>query len=188
MHKQLLQLPPAADNDDNEEVRALLGGAKQKLGFVPNMYRTMANAPHLLESYLYGYDRFRTASGFTPAEQEVVFLSISRENDCHYCLAAHGMLADKVSNVPTEVTDAIQANNVVPDAKLRALSEFTRLFVRQRGWIDERDLDAFLAAGYGQQHVLDILLAVSVKTISNYSNHLFATPIDEIFASRQIEE
>lgn len=66
----------------------VLSKAKKQLGFIPNMYENMANSPELLETYLDGYNRFRQNSDFTAVEQEVVFLTLSRENGCHYCMAA----------------------------------------------------------------------------------------------------
>jgi len=68
--------------------RATLETARQKLGMIPNMYAYMANAPGLLETYRIGYELFRAGSGFTAVEQEVIFLSISYENGCEYCMAA----------------------------------------------------------------------------------------------------
>jgi AhpD family alkylhydroperoxidase len=62
------------------------------------MYAVMANSPGLLETYATGYAAFREASGFTPAEQEVVLLTVSHENGCEYCVAAHSFLADQVSS------------------------------------------------------------------------------------------
>lgn len=176
------------DEQITPKAQALLDAAKQQLGFLPNMYRNMAQAPHLLEHYLHGYNRFRSDSSFSSAEQEVVFLAISRENDCRYCLAAHSTLADKVSQVPIEVTDAIRDENPIPDPRLRALHDFTRTCVRKRGHLTRDDIYAFMAAGFNKQQVLDVLLAISVKTISNYSNHLFATPLDDIFAARAIDD
>jgi AhpD family alkylhydroperoxidase len=82
--------------------RATLESAQQKLGMIPNMYSYMANAPGLLETYRFGYDLFRQASGFTPVEQEVIFLSISYENGCEYCMAAHSFLADVQSKFPAK--------------------------------------------------------------------------------------
>jgi AhpD family alkylhydroperoxidase len=136
------------------------------------------------ETYLFGYDRFRKDSGFTPAEQEVVFLTISRENGCHYCVAAHSTLADKSSGVPREVTDAIRDGDPIPDPKLRALSEFTRSLLSKRGFADRADLQRFVAAGYREEQVLEVVLAIAVKTLSNWSNHLFDTPVDPMFGDR----
>ncbi|MDX8396630.1 MAG: hypothetical protein R8K22_09470, partial [Mariprofundaceae bacterium] len=111
--------------------------------------------------------------------------TISYENDCHYCVAAHSMLADNISKVPTEVTNAIREGKKISDLKLAALRLFTAAMVNQHGWVDKQDIDNFLAAGFEEKHILAILLAISVKTISNYSNHLFDTPVDGIFKSRE---
>ncbi len=69
----------------------------------------------------------RKKSGFNPVEQEVVFVTISVLNGCEYCTAAHSFIADKMSKVPAEVTDAIRNGEEIPDARLKALSQFTRL-------------------------------------------------------------
>ena len=80
---------------------------QKKMGFIPNMYKYFANAPALFKAYRAGYEAFRKDTGFSPAEQEVVFLTVSVKNDCHYCEAAHGFLARTSSKVPQPVIDAI---------------------------------------------------------------------------------
>ena len=180
-----LSLPSHDLESKDPAIRRVLEGASKKLGFIPNMYANMVNLPPLLETYLYGYDKFRTKSGFNSVEREVVLLTISYENSCHYCVAAHSMLADNVSKVPGDVTDAIRERRAIPDPKLAALSLFTAAMVTRRGWVEQHDTDHFLAAGFEEKHILAILLAISVKTISNYSNHLFDTPVDDIFKSRE---
>jgi uncharacterized peroxidase-related enzyme len=179
-----LSLSPITIENAEPRAKAVLESAKAKLGFIPNMYALMANSPGLLESYLHGYALFREGSGFTPVEQEVIFLTISRENGCDYCVAAHSFIADNMSKVPTAVTDAIRDGGTIPDAKLAALSTVTRIMVESRGRPRRRDVEAFLAAGYTERHILEIILAIAVKTLSNYSNHLFQTPVDSMFATR----
>ena len=164
--------------------RATLETAQQKLGMIPNMYAYMANAPGLLETYRFGYDLFRQASGFTPVEQEVIFLSISYENGCEYCMAAHSFLADVQSKVPREVTEALRNGADIPDSRLRALSRFTRILVQKRGRPRQSDLDLFHAAGYTDAQVLQIILAIGVKTLSNYTNHVCGTAVDDAFSKR----
>lgn len=182
-----LTLPARTPADESPRVREVLEKAQRQVGFLPNMYAVMVNSPGLLDTYLTGYDHFRRDSGFTPAEQEVVFLTISRENACHYCVAAHSFLADKASQVPPAVTDAIRDGSPIPDPKLAALSDFTRALMTSRGWPTADDVQAFLGAGYGERHILEIILAIGVKTLSNWSNHLFRTPLDEMFAGRAWE-
>lgn len=181
----LLTLPAITLDSAAPKAREVLDNAQKQVGFIPNMYAYMANFPGLLETYLFGYDRFRKASGFTPVEQEVIFLTISRENGCHYCVAAHSMIADNFSHVPVDVTNAIRDDREIPDARLKALNTFTRSLVASRGQPQRQYLEAFVASGFSEHHVLEILLAISVKTISNYANHLFDTPVDDMFKGRE---
>ena len=80
----------------------MLDKALKQVGFIPNMYANMAHAPAVLNTYLTGYDLFRKESGLSSAEQEVVFLAVSKTNGCTYCTAAHSMIAEKMSiSIPT---------------------------------------------------------------------------------------
>lgn len=178
-----IQTPPQTLDNADDKARPLLQKAKDNLGFVPNMYESMAKAPGVLDTYMHGYDLFRADSGFTPAEQEVVFLTISRQNGCGYCMAAHSMLADNVSEVPSDVLAALREDKPIPDERLAALHEFTKTMFETRGKPREADAKAFLDAGYEEQHILNIVLALAVKTLSNYSNHINHPPVDDAFAS-----
>ena len=142
-----LELEKVAIEKAEPLARAALETAQQKLGMIPNMYAYMANAPGLLETYRLGYELFRQGSSFTPVEQEVIFLSISYENGCEYCMAAHSFLADVQSKVPAGVTEALRKGTHIPDARLQALSRFTRLLVQKRGRPSQADLVLFRAAG-----------------------------------------
>lgn len=183
-----MSLAPLTLETAASRARTVLEGAKAQIGFIPNMYANMAHSPGLLETYLLGYGRFREESGFTPQEQEVVFLTISRDNGCEYCVGAHSMLADMQSKLAPEATNAIRAGQPIPDEKLQALSRFTSIMVATRGLPSKDDVAAFLAAGYSERQVLEIILAISVKTLSNYANHIFHTPLDAMFAGRKWED
>lgn len=180
-----MKLPNVDLDHATPEAREVLEGARKQVGRLPNMYMVMANAPALLETYLYGYDRFRKSSHFTSVEQEVVFVTLSRENTCEYCTSVHSFIADHMSKVPPEVTNAIRNDQVIADPKLQALRVFTRVMHDTRGRPSEADAEAFFAGGYEEKHLLDVILALSVKTISNYANHVFDTPLDEAFKSRE---
>lgn len=182
---KMTSLTSVSPENAEPSAREIMEKTKSGIGMIPNMYATMANLPAMLATYTFGYDQFRKESGFSSAEQEVVFLSISRENRCGYCMAAHSMLADNVSGVPEEVTNALREGNRLPDGKLEALADFTRQMVLTRGRPTAADVDRFTQAGYGEGHILSIILAISVKTISNYSNHVFSTQIDDAFSGRK---
>jgi AhpD family alkylhydroperoxidase len=168
----------------DERRKPILEDVIKKNGQIPNMYANMINSPGVLETYLHGYNAFRGESGFTPVEQEVVFLTLSYENACDYCMAAHSFIADKMSKVPEEVTNAIREGRKIEDEKLQALSAFTKEMFQTRGRPNADAVDNFFQAGYDERKMLEIVLALAVKTLSNYSNHLFDTEVDPMFQGR----
>lgn len=182
--KQLRPIDHASATGKSKEI---LDVALKQVGFIPNMYANMANAPGVLSTYLHGYALFRGESGLKPAEQEVVFLAVSQVNGCKYCTAAHSMLADKMSGVPAPVLQAIRAHAPIPDAKLAALYATTVAMVQSHGQPSVAVVQAFLDAGYQERDLMYLVLAIAVKTLSNFSNHLFATPVDDKFAAYKVD-
>lgn len=170
----------------SEAQASILNQAKKQVGFIPNMYSNMVNLPAFLDTYLHGYGLFREQSDLSPAEQEVVFLAISKANDCHYCMAAHSTLAANHSGVAEEVLTAIRSGDVISDSKLAALYAMAVEVNDSRGRPEPDRVKTFLQAGYTEIHLLAIILAVSVKVLSNYSNHLFDTDVDEAFAAYKV--
>lgn len=181
-------LDPVTAENGNEIQKEILEKAKKANGMIPNMYKNMVNLPGLQETYDKGYQSFRQESGFTPAEQEVVFLTLSINNSCNYCTAAHSYLAENVSNTPKEVIEAIRKGKEIPDKKLGALHKFTNIMNESRGNPTPQQAKDFLDAGYSEKHILGIILAQATKTISNYSNHIFHTEVDEAFSGSILEK
>lgn len=72
----------------------------------------------------------------------------------------------------------------IADARLEALRKFTAKLVEAGGWLQEADVSAFLMASYTPADVLDVVLGVGQKTLSNYTNHLVGTELDAAFAGR----
>ena len=179
-----ISLPLRTAQDPDPAVSAPLEATRKAMGMVPNMYGAMANLPALLDTYSHGYARFRAGAGFTPVEQEIVLLAVSRFNGCHYCVAAHSFVADAMSKVPAAITDAIRDGRPIADARLEALRRFAHVMTESRGNPGPADARAFLDAGYTETHILAIILAISVKVISNYTNHIFHTELDPAFAGR----
>ena len=84
-----ISLAPITIEAAGDSVKGTLEQQQANFGFLPNMYQTMANAPAILKTYLFGYEQFRTETEFSSVEQEVIFMVISRENGCEYCVGAH---------------------------------------------------------------------------------------------------
>ncbi len=166
-----------------EGSRDALGQAQKKYGFVPNLFGVLAHSPSALKAYLSLSDLF-SQSNFSPVEQQVVLLTVSFENGCDYCMAAHSA-ASKMVGVPATVLSGLRAGTPLPDAKLEKLREFTLKVVQSRGIVSDADMQSFFSAGYSQQHVLDVILGVAMKTLSNYTNHIAETPLDHAFQAQR---
>lgn len=162
----------------------LLIDTEAAAGFLPNMYAAMANSPAAIDAHLHGFATFRANAGFAPAEQEVILLTVSRENECEYCVAAHSTIAEGRSGVAPEVVEAIREGTEIGDPKLAALADMTRALMDSGGRVDPAQVERFLAAGYTEAHLLGIIVGIAMKTISNYTNNLFETPVDGAFAPK----
>jgi uncharacterized peroxidase-related enzyme len=162
-----------------EGSKPILAAAQKKFGFVPNLIRVMAEAPAAAEAYTTVMDIFESSS-LSDAEKQTVLLSVSFANGCEYCMAAHSMVAG-MKNVPAEIIEALRSGTTLPDTKLDALAVLTRSIVETRGWPTEAAKEAFFAAGYGASAYLEVLVGVTVKTLSNYVNHAADTPLDTAF-------
>lgn len=156
---------------------ASLAAIKSKLGFLPNLYAGLAEAPQALQGYLTLAEIYGKTS-LTAPEQQVVLLAISIENGCEFCVGAHSMLAKNVAKLDDANLNALRRGERLPDARLNALATFARAVVRERGEVQGPALEAFLAAGFSQAQVLEVILGASLKTLSNYSNHVLGTPLN----------
>lgn len=175
------KISPVTEDADNNIVNEIFSNTKKAIGAIPNMYKNMGASPGLLNTYITGYTHLRESKIFNQKELEVIFLTISKENSCDYCLTAHSFIGRKMTNVPEDVIQAIASGKSIPDEKLKALNQFVVHYLNSKGWIDPVEVQKFLDAGYPEEAILEIILAISVKTISNYSNHIFHTEIDSMF-------
>ncbi len=159
----------------------LLAGVEKKYGFIPNLMGVFADSPSALQAYLSLSDLV-SKSSFTPEEQQALLLAVSYENNCDYCVAAHSMMASKMAGMPSDRLEAIRTGNQVQDKKINELVRFTKSVVSARGNLSKESVVQFQSAGYTNQHVLEVILGVAMKTLSNYTNHIAETPLDPAFA------
>ncbi|MEL7498875.1 MAG: carboxymuconolactone decarboxylase family protein [Planctomycetota bacterium] len=156
--------------------KPLLEKAQQKYGMIPNLMGLMAESPTAIAAYQTLAGLFEKSS-FTPTERNIVWLTISYENECHYCMAAHTAIAGS-EKVDGEIVEAIRAGEPIADPRLESLRAFTSSLVTNRGWVSGEEVTAFLNAGFTRENVFDVLVGISQKVLSNYSNHLAETAID----------
>lgn len=152
------------------DAKKILTNIKAGYGFIPNLFAYMAEAPAALEAYL-TLNQLIGKSSLTPAQAQAALLAVSVENGCNFCSVAHRAMGKK-SGVKAQTIDAILANTAIEDSKDQALVNLAKAIVRERGRVTEPTLEDFFAAGFSKQQVFEVILVVTIKTLSNYSNHL----------------
>ncbi len=154
--------------------QAIFDKLNEMLGFVPNLYATFA----LSETALGNYLPFQNAkSSITGKAREVVNLVTSQVNGCAYCLAAHTALGAMVGFTPEQIIE-IRKGGASFDAKFDALAKLVKNIASERGHADPAIRDAFFAAGWTQENLVDAIVVIGDKTISNYLHSTTQVPVD----------
>ncbi len=156
----------------------MLDASQKAFGRLPGLHKVMAESPQVLEGYQVLHKLF-TETDFDANELTVVWQTINVEHECHYCVPAHTGIA-KMMKVSDKITQALRNETALPIAKLEALRTFTLRMLRGRGNVTEAQMQEFFAAGYSHRAVLDVILGLAQKTMSNYINHVAQTPLDDV--------
>jgi AhpD family alkylhydroperoxidase len=162
-----------------EAGKPLLEASLKNNGRIPGLHGTMAAAPPLMAAYNFAHQQFM-ATTLTDEEKTVVWQAVNVEQNCHYCVPAHTGIA-KMMKIDDAITEALRNETPLPTAKLEALRSFTLAMVRGRGFVAEEETQAFLDAGFTETNILEIILGVAQKVMSNYTNHFAKTPVDQVF-------
>jgi uncharacterized peroxidase-related enzyme len=163
-----------------EAAKPILQGALKGYGFVPNLYATMAEAPSILEGYTTLSNIFGKAN-LSETERQIILMTNNRLNGCNYCMAAHTTLS-QMGGVSDDVIEALRNNTPIADRRLEALRQFAIAINESRGWPTDGQINAFLSAGYSRQTVMEVILGTALKVLSNYTNHVAETNLDDAFA------
>ena len=161
-------------DDVTPDNQAIFDNLKKALGFVPNLYATFAYSPTALGTYLALQN---AKSSLKPKEREVVNLVVSQVNDCEYCLAAHTALGKMLGFTDAQILE-IRRGRASFDPKLDGLVRFVREIAEKRGHVSAATTDAFLAAGWSQANLVDAIMVVGDKSISNYLHGTTKIPVD----------
>jgi uncharacterized peroxidase-related enzyme len=150
------------------KTKRLLGQVRAKLGFVPNLFRVLANGPVALEGYL---DFSSALAGGTLDERirEQIGLAVAESNLCGYCLSAHAFLGQRAGLTPDEIANAIRAS--AADPKIDAILKLARNIVVQRGEISDSDLERARAAGLSDEEIIETVANVALNIFMNYVSH-----------------
>lgn len=155
----------------------LLRAVEEKFGYLPNILGAMAESPAALEGYL-ALSKIFDKSSLTPAERQLILLTISRENECHFCVAAHSG-GSKKAGADLQTIEAARDGMAVTDPRLNALLDFTTALTVNRGHVTEEQMQAFLDAGFGMQQAFEIILGIAVKVLTNYVDAVGNVPLND---------
>jgi uncharacterized peroxidase-related enzyme len=166
---------PSVESAPNAS-QPLLAAVKQQLGMVPNLMKVLAHSPAGLGAYL-GFSAATAGGALDAATRERIALAVAEANGCEYCLSAHTYLGKNVAKLSAEELDAARDGRS-SDAKSHALLQFAQAVVAERGRVSDGALQAFLAAGYGPDAVVEVVANVALNVFTNYLNNVARTTVD----------
>jgi uncharacterized peroxidase-related enzyme len=153
-----------------EAAKPLLEQIKKSYGFIPSLFNYMAEAPTTIEAYL-ALNALIAKTSLSPIEAQLALLTTSIENDCDFCKTAHLAFAKKYGAKQQTLKALIDQQKIVCPCDA-ALILFTQQVVNKRGHLLSEEVDNFLSAGFSKQQIMEVILVVTIKTLSNYINHL----------------
>jgi len=144
------------------------------VGFVPNLFAIFAHSENGLSNYL-ALQNGKTS--IRAKEREVINLVVSQVNNCSYCLSAHTQFA-KMNGFTDEQILSIRRADIPFDAKLDALAKLVKSTTENRGHVSSEVLDSFFVAGYSKGSLIDVVMVIGDKIITNYLHALTDIPVD----------
>lgn len=154
--------------------QGIFDNLEKGLGFVPNLYAYYAKNETALGDYLALQNRKSTLSG---KEREVINLVTSQINGCRYCQSAHIKLGEMNGFKGDQILE-IREGTASFDSKLDALAKFTADVVQNRGRASEETKNTFFETGYTESNMIDAVIIIGDKVISNYIHNLAGFEID----------
>jgi AhpD family alkylhydroperoxidase len=139
----------------------------------------ISNSPKLVTAFAAVFQQVYSSS-FTEQEIQVVLLTDAVANSCAYVVAFHTALALK-EGVRSEETDAIRARRAPWDRCFAALSTLAKTLIEKRGHLSKQELDAFVAAGFTKEQILEVIAIVAASTITNYAGTIANQPLEDQF-------
>jgi uncharacterized peroxidase-related enzyme len=155
-----------------DDLRGLFRAARERIGFVPNVFRAYSFRPERLSAW---FAHFRSVMegtpGLTEAEREMIAVVVSMANGCLYCLVAHGAALRQAWGDPV-MADRITLDWRRADAltdRQRAICSMAEKVTRSPVECEESDLEALRAHGLSDADVWDV---IEVAAMYNFTNRL----------------
>ena len=157
------------------ETAATLGAIKTKVGMIPNLHATFANAPAVLKGYL-GFSDALSGGLLTAKQRGIIALAVAQVNQCHYCLSAHTLIGKGAGLSPDAIRAARKGTGA--DAADAAIATLAVRLVETRGQLSDADLVEARNAGIDDARIVEVVANVALNVLTNFTNNVAATDID----------
>lgn len=172
-------------NDLPEDIKERVLEVQEKAGFVPNVFLVLAHRPDEFRAFFAYHDALmEKESGLTKAEREMIVVATSNDNNCQYCVVAHGAILRIRAKNPL-VADQVAVNYRKADItpKQKAMLDFSMKVSNDAGSICDEDFDRLRSHGFTDEDVWDIAGITAFFGLSNrMANFTAMRPNDEFYS------
>ncbi|MBX2851796.1 MAG: carboxymuconolactone decarboxylase family protein [Phycisphaeraceae bacterium] len=169
------RIEPLTDDQATGQAAELFGAITQKVGKVPNLYRTLGQAPSVLAGLLQLGEALDGGSLSAPVKEQIA-LRVANRNGCDYCESAHTAIGKMVGLSEDQTISARQGN--AEDAKTQASLALVDAILEREGFVTDDQLHAAQEAGISGAEVLEITGQVIKNFFTNFVNHIAQTEVD----------
>ncbi len=167
-----------------EDLQEMILAVQEKAGFVPNVFLGLAHRPDELRAFFaYHEVLMRRESGLTKAEKEMIVVATSAENDCLYCVVAHGAILRVYAKNP-RISDQIATNFRYAEISERqkAMLDFAVAVTNRSSELGEDDFRTLHGHGFTDEDIWDIGAISAFFAMSNrLASMLALRPNDEFY-------
>lgn len=173
----MARIPPVMDDTDDEDARAVLGDLQKRWGAAPNVARTLANNPKILEAFLALWFAVEE-SGLSGIDREVVCMEMAASNECHYCVPAHRMASQRRGVDPEIVEAIVRGEALEGDGREAVIQRLVRDLQKYKGGLPDDVFAAYQKAGITPADMIAVIAEIAHCVLTNYSNRLAETDLD----------
>ncbi len=167
--------------NEPKEVQEVFDWYKTNFGFVPNLTKVMSASPAALRSYWLSQQQLSQYGTLTPEEHNIIQMAVAVENRCKYCASGHQMAGGAFFGSDENDLKAIRNESEIPNDKFEALRGFALEVYESKGRISDKSLKEFYSVGYDKSQAIEVITNIGVKVMSNLTNQLTMTEVDEPF-------
>ena len=167
------------------DIKQKVLAVQEKAGFIPNVFLALARRPDEFRAFFAYHDALMERdSGLSKAEREMIVVATSAENDCLYCVVAHGAILRIRAKSPT-ISDQLATNYRKADItpRQRAMLEFALKVCADARAVTDQDFAELHAHGFSDDDIWDIAGITAFFALSNrMANFMSMRPNDEFYA------